>query len=424
MSPSLNYAPQAVLAQQDMLAVDSVKSLETNFSHHYPCMTHQFLPQTAGFQAIDMWGLSSIRDPCAHNCIPNGCMGQMAIAEMPVGFQAIDMWGLSNIWDPCAHNCTPNGTMGPMAIAEMHPEMFMVALPVDQAMAQMATMEMPHMQLQMAPELHGVRNSLEARPCAPLSIQGNVWRLARDREGCRAVQQAFDDATCDGHRVLLASELHTHVWESLKCPNANHVVQKCISTLRPIDSQFIIDELLQAGPGSVAKAAKNCYGCRILQRLFEHCSPAQLNQIADHLLIDAVSLCCHIFAKYVMQHLLEFGTSNDINRLTDILAMHASALVADGSNDCCAVIGKALEQASGPSQACLVQELLADPELLADMACSRYGHLAAKLALQLADPPHKWVAVNRLSDQQEKLKASRYGRVLFSFMQKVMIGEQ
>jgi len=236
------------------------------------------------------------------------------------------------------------------------------------------------------------------------------------------VQQAFDDATCDDHRVLLASELHTHVWESLKCSYANHVIQKCISTLRPIDSQFIIDELLQAGPGSVAKAAKNRYGCRILQRLFEHCSPGQLNQIADHLLIDAVSLCGHTFAKYVMQHLLEFGTSNDISRLTDILAMHAGALAADGSG--CAVIGKALEQASGPSQACLVQKLLLDPGLLADMACSRHGHLAAKLALQLADPPHKWVAVNRLSDQQEKLKASRYGRVLFSFMQKVMIGEE
>jgi len=406
MSPAPVYNPQAVLAQQDMHAIDTVKSLDIDFSPHYPNTTQPSLPQALGSQATDMRDLSTTWNSYAQNCIPNGCMDSCLLQwawPQASGFQAADIWDVNGIWDPCAHN---------------YPKMFMVALPVNQPMAQMVPVVMPHMQLEMAPELHGVRDFLEARPSAPLSIHGNVWRLARDPAGTRAVQQAFHDATSNDHRVDLALELHTHVWEALKCPQANHVIQKCISTLPAIDSQFIIDELLRVGHGSIAKAAKHRYGCRILQRLFEHCSSAQLSTIRHDLLIDAVSLCGHNFAKYVMQHLLEFGTSSDISRLTDILATNVSTLAADGSG--CAVLDSALKHSSGPSQACLVQELLSDPGLFADMACSRHGQLAAKFALELADPPHKWVAMNRLSDQKEKLQNSRYGRVLFSCMQKVV----
>merc|ERR1719199_226882 len=113
---------------------------------------------------------------------------------------------------------------------------------------------------------------------SPSPLQGQVWDLARYQQGSRDVQQELDDAD-DYTRVVLSRELQTHVWEASKCPHANHVLQKCIETLRPSDSQFIIDELLQSGPRAVARAARHPYGCRVLQRLLEHCSADQMKTI-------------------------------------------------------------------------------------------------------------------------------------------------
>merc|ERR1719326_2532951 len=84
-------------------------------------------------------------------------------------------------------------------------------------------------------------------------LQGCIWRLSTDGQGCRLVQEVLTDAACDDERIVVASELHTHVWEALRCPNANHVLQKCIDTMRPADSQFIIDEILEGGPGAILR---------------------------------------------------------------------------------------------------------------------------------------------------------------------------
>lgn len=347
--------------------------------------------QPVEVQAMDAWGQVGM---C---CVPQDAW---CIVEVPLGQQAMS-------FAPQGQNAFCTGY-----------KMVAVEMPM---MAPMAETSMAPM-TEMIPA--GIQNVCDKNylPSGPLSIQGHVWSLATDHAGTRSVQQAFDEASCDDDRVTLAAELRTHVWEALKCSNANHVIQKCISTMRPGDSQWIIDELLQAGPGAASRAAKHRYGCRILQRLFEHCSPEQMHTISEDLLLDAVPLCSHLFAKYVMQHLLEFGTVNHIERLTWTLTEHAVSLASDGSG--CAVIHKALESSSGSAQVFLVNALLQQPGLLADMACSRHGHLASKLALQLADTPHRLAAVSELVTQQDKLKFSRYGRVLFGFVQKSYMGGQ
>eukprot|EP00425_Heterocapsa_triquetra_P030434 CAMPEP_0195111272 /NCGR_PEP_ID=MMETSP0448-20130528/95440_1 /TAXON_ID=66468 /ORGANISM="Heterocapsa triquestra, Strain CCMP 448" /LENGTH=121 /DNA_ID=CAMNT_0040148037 /DNA_START=39 /DNA_END=401 /DNA_ORIENTATION=+ len=97
-------------------------------------------------------------------------------------------------------------------------------------------------------------NSLQDAP-----VPGNVWRLARNSTGCRRVQQALEDAASDDERVKLVQELRGHVWSAMRCPFANHVLQKCFVTMRPCALQFIIDELMAKGTKSIVKAAQNEY---------------------------------------------------------------------------------------------------------------------------------------------------------------------
>jgi hypothetical protein len=132
----------------------------------------------------------------------------------------------------------------------------------------------------------------------PSAMQQQLWKMALDSKGCRLFQKALEDAPSDVARSALASSLRTHIWEALRSPNANHVVQKCIGTMRSRDFQFIIDEILQEGGGGAIKAAQHKFGCRVLQRLFEFSSPTQLDAIVEELLSQALPLCKDMYANF------------------------------------------------------------------------------------------------------------------------------
>jgi pumilio RNA-binding family len=253
--------------------------------------------------------------------------------------------------------------------------------------------------------------AMEITPDSIPYLRGFVWDLSRDARGCRQVQDAFEVAVSDDQRIDLASELHSHVWEAMKCQNANHVLQKCISTMRPSASQFIIDEIMHGGANAVGRVARHRYSCRILQRLLEHCSSEQMSGLVENLLDDAVPLATHIYANYVMQHLLEYGTEKQVHRLTQLLADHASMV---GENMFgCGVLHKAFEHADQEAQVVLADAILGQAHLVMAMACSRHGNAAVKLALQVASIPQRQAALQELMAHEEVLKASRYGRALY-----------
>jgi hypothetical protein len=61
----------------------------------------------------------------------------------------------------------------------------------------------------------------------------------------------------------------------LKCvkdQNGNHVIQKAIERLAPEHIRFIIDAFY----GQVYVLATHPYGCRVIQRIFEHCSEKEV----------------------------------------------------------------------------------------------------------------------------------------------------
>lgn len=197
-----------------------------------------------------------------------------------------------------------------------------------------------------------------------------VWPASKDWHGCKRVQQALDDAATDDERITLASALRTHVLEASRCPNANHVLQKCIEKLRPLDSQFILDEILNVGPNAAASVAKHQFGCRILQRLLEHCPAGQVQGLVDELLRDAVLLAMHRYGNYVLSAVLEHGSALCKLKLTMLLAKDASSIVAN-----------------------------------------KYGYDVLSKALENADPQLQH-AGRCLMEQENALRAWRYGRVL------------
>ena len=123
------------------------------------------------------------------------------------------------------------------------------------------------------------------------------------------IQRALDEAEGDAERVALARGLHGNVWSAMRCPHANYVVQKMIAVMRPPSLLFILDELLAENELAVQHAARNPYGCRILQRLLEHWPQRHLRGVVETLLADAVRLSVHRFANYVVRRMAERGHS-------------------------------------------------------------------------------------------------------------------
>jgi len=248
------------------------------------------------------------------------------------------------------------------------------------------------------------------------SSTGGVLARTRDREGCRMVQKALDDAENDEDRVALADCLRGHVWEVARCPHGNHVLQKYVTTMKPSACQFIVDEFVQMGVFGIGKMARHKYACRVLQRLFEHCWPSQLDKIVDCLLADVVALAMQRYGNYVIQHLIEYGSEGTQRRAAKQLEARIAELSLN--NDACMVLEKALQSASEEVQDSLVEALLGAPGALAAMAHTRRGHSTALVVLELARDCQLEAARQQIDEHRASLQTNRYGRIVLGWVRR------
>merc|ERR1712007_129220 len=157
--------------------------------------------------------------------------------------------------------------------------------------------------------------SAEEREVAAVELEEVFKSLAFDEEGCRIAQDALENA--DSHlKVQLALKLSGHIRKAIDSPFANYVVQKIIEVLLPSDVKFIVDELI----GSVIKVAQHAYGVRVLCRLVEHCPPKMIEELILKITDNVFFLCCRKFGPYILQHIIEYGTSEQRRRVVKALA--------------------------------------------------------------------------------------------------------
>jgi len=246
-------------------------------------------------------------------------------------------------------------------------------------------------------------------------IAKSAWKLSRDSEGCRFVQQALEEADSDEARSALMQTLRGHVWEAAWCPHANHVLQKYIVTMKPAACQFIVEELMQSGPASSGKLARHKYGYRVFQRLLEHLLPQQTAPLVEALMMDCVSLSMHRFGTYVMQHVLEYGTDAQRQQVVAALTLQISKLSVN--NDACMVLDAALVKSDAEIQDVLAQAILESDGAIGAMAHTRRGHVAVLSLLELIGGELLEVATQQLAMQAASLKKNRFGRLVLNFVQ-------
>jgi len=202
------------------------------------------------------------------------------------------------------------------------------------------------------------------------TLEGEMLQLSLQMYGCRVVQKALETVDEDDLPRLLR-EFHHNVLSCIHDQNGNHVIQKCIEVLNnrahkaashgdlhrakflseQID--FVIDDVL------VNTAALSChpYGCRVLQRILEHCGEVRKTEILDEIKKCHKKLLDDQYGNYVIQHVLQFGRDEDRDSILQIV-VDGGLLGMSRQKFASNVVEKLLKYGNGNQRRAVVREML------------------------------------------------------------------
>lgn len=244
------------------------------------------------------------------------------------------------------------------------------------------------------------------RPAAIDWIADGAVTLAFAKHGCRVVQKAIDVAGAP-ERERIALKLQPHVVELCESMHGNHVLAKLVEVLPPSAVGFVAEKLR----GCEVKTAKHRFGCRIWERLIEHCADdSQMRVALDAIVTEAATLCRHPYGNFVVQHLLEHGSPE---RQTALLALLLPELPLLASHRTAShVVQKALDFAGETGERAIVLRLLGGepPHSLEEVACTRYGSFVVEQIILKSSAWAEGEVSARLTPCLLQLSASQFGK--------------
>ncbi|KAL3811898.1 hypothetical protein ACHAXA_001423 [Cyclostephanos tholiformis] len=165
------------------------------------------------------------------------------------------------------------------------------------------------------------------------TLIGNMLHLSLEVYGCRVIQKALESLDYDDLCELIL-EFDSYVLTCIQDQNGNHVMQKCIEvmSLKAKDSEFMSGDVSLSSSMSqriqfivndvLANVKTLCchpYGCRVLQRMLEHCVESQKTATLDEIQRCHKALLDDQYGNYVIQHVLQYGRESDRDSLLNII---------------------------------------------------------------------------------------------------------
>jgi len=241
-------------------------------------------------------------------------------------------------------------------------------------------------------------------------LHGSAKPLALSRCGCRVIQKLLE-VVGGNDREALFFELFECFGDLYSSSHGNHVLQKMVEVMPPAKRALLLREFTGRGH----KVARHRFGCRILERVIEHCSEndAQAASLLDDVVADAPALCRHQYGNFVVQHLVEHGSEERRSRLIDAMLSAIPAFSMHRTASHC--IQRALLYGNDEGRDAIVDALLAEgANALVDIACSRSGSFVLE---QLAAMPARSEEIRRrLMEALPRLQNCCFGqRVAVTF---------
>ncbi|GKV26730.1 hypothetical protein SLEP1_g35977 [Rubroshorea leprosula] len=238
-------------------------------------------------------------------------------------------------------------------------------------------------------------------------LVGDMLSLSLQMYGCRVIQKALEVIEVD-QKTELVHELDGHVIVCVHDQNGNHVIQKCIECV-PVEK---IGFIISAFRDQVATLSTHPYGCRVIQRVLEHCSDGLQSQcIVDEILDAACGLSQDQYGNYVIQHVLARGKpyerSHIINKLTGKIVQMSQHKYASN------VVEKCLEYGDNAEREFLIGEIIGGPDKndnLLTMMKDQFANYVVQKILDVSSDRQREVLLNCVRVNLHALKKYTYGK--------------
>uniref|UniRef100_A0A8C2EX92 Pumilio RNA-binding family member 2 n=1 Tax=Cyprinus carpio TaxID=7962 RepID=A0A8C2EX92_CYPCA len=261
--------------------------------------------------------------------------------------------------------------------------------------------------------------SVDQKLALATRIRGHVLPLALQMYGCRVIQKALESISSDQQVISdIVRELDGHVLKCVKDQNGNHVVQKCIECVQPQALQFIID----AFQGQVFVLSTHPYGCRVIQRILEHCTQEQTLPILEELhqhseqlgqkyqgvslemtpktyyTVSSDALFKDQYGNYVIQHVLEHGRPEDKSKI--VAEVRGKVLALSQHKFASNVVEKCVIHSSRAERALLIDEVCCQKDgphsALYTMMKDQYANYVVQRMIDMAEPAQRKIIMHKV----------------------------
>ncbi|XP_016471291.2 pumilio homolog 4 [Nicotiana tabacum] len=246
---------------------------------------------------------------------------------------------------------------------------------------------------------------------------GHVLPLSLHMYGCRVIQKALEVTDVELQSQMV-TELDGSVMKCVRDQNGNHVIQKCIECVPQDQIRFITASFF----GHVVSLSTHPYGCRVIQRILEHCDDPATQQIIMNEILRAVcTLVLDQYGNYVVQHVLQHGKPHErstiITKLTGQIVRMSQHKFASN------VVEKCLVFASPEERQILVNEMLGltdENEPLQAMMKDPFGNYVVQKVLETCDDQSRELILSRIRVHLNALKKYTYGKHIVSRVEKLI----
>ncbi|XP_023532147.1 pumilio homolog 2-like [Cucurbita pepo subsp. pepo] len=246
---------------------------------------------------------------------------------------------------------------------------------------------------------------------------GHILTLSLQMYGCRVIQKAIEVVDLD-QKIKMVKELDGHIMRCVRDQNGNHVIQKCIECVPEEAIHFIVSTFFD----QVVTLSTHPYGCRVIQRVLEHCKDENTqSKVMEEILGSVSMLAQDQYGNYVVQHVLEHGKPHErsaiIKELAGKIVQMSQQKFASNVVEKCLTFG-------GPTERqLLVSEMLGttdENEPLQAMMKDQFANYVVQKVLETCDDQQRELILSRIKVHLNALKKYTYGKHIVARVEKLV----
>ncbi|MDP2434839.1 MAG: hypothetical protein Q8P67_03770, partial [archaeon] len=188
--------------------------------------------------------------------------------------------------------------------------------------------------------------------------------------------------------------------------------------------QFVVDSF----QGKVFDLSTHPYGCRVIQRILEHCTDshadAQHLRILNELLDYAVGLVQDQYGNYVIQHVLVNGAKK--HKMVVIQKLKSQFAKLSQHKFASNVVEKCVQYADPPNRNMIIEELIGanqDPSHLITIMKDQYANYVVQKILDYVDNAKREELIARIRPLLPSLRKYPYAKHIVARVEKESISK-